>query len=141
MGVMNDSAVVYGINRAIDTINSGQQILGNFAVYVARVVAVFDVWVGCSSRSLDGKRLSLSIAQLGARTPAMLAMSAMSMQLLSGGRFVLGLGTSGPKGMEGWHGVRFAAPVAMTRETIEIVRTVTRGDRLVHEGKIGRAHV
>ena len=79
--------------------------------------------------------LATGIAQLGARTPAMLAMSAMSMQLLSGGRFVLGLGTSGPQVMEGWHGVRFAAPVAMTRETIEIVRTVARGDRLVHEGR------
>ena len=78
--------------------------------------------------------LATGIAQLGARTPAMLAMSAMSMQRLSGGRFLLGLGTSGPQVMEGWHGVRFAAPVAMTRETIEIVRTVARGDRLVHEG-------
>ncbi len=78
--------------------------------------------------------LATGIAQLGARTPAMLAMSAMSMQVLSGDRFVLGLGTSGPRVMEGWHGVRFAAPVAMTRETIEIVRTVARGDRLVHDG-------
>ena len=45
------------------------------------------------------------IAQLGARTPANLAMSAMSMQQLSGGRFRLGIGTSGPQVMEGWHGV------------------------------------
>jgi F420-dependent oxidoreductase-like protein len=81
-------------------------------------------------------RLATGIAQLGARTPALLAMSAMSMQALSGGRFVLGLGTSGPQVMEGWHGVRFRAPLAMTRETIEILRTVTAGERLVHDGAV-----
>jgi F420-dependent oxidoreductase-like protein len=80
--------------------------------------------------------LGTAIAQLGARTPAMLAMSAMSMQLLSGGRFRLGLGTSGPQVMEGWHGVRFGAPLAATRETIEIVRAVAAGGRLSHDGRI-----
>jgi F420-dependent oxidoreductase-like protein len=81
-------------------------------------------------------RLATGIAQLGARTPALLAMSAMSMQALSGGRFLLGLGTSGPQVMEGWHGVRFSSPLAMTRETIEILRTVTAGERLVHDGTV-----
>jgi F420-dependent oxidoreductase-like protein len=83
------------------------------------------------------ERISLgsAIAQLGARTPAMLAMSAMSLQLLSGGRFRLGIGTSGPQVMEGWHGVRFDAPLAVTRETIEIVRMVARGERLSHRGR------
>jgi F420-dependent oxidoreductase-like protein len=80
--------------------------------------------------------LGSAIAQLGARTPAMLAMSAMSLQLLSGGRFRLGVGTSGPQVMEGWHGVRFDAPLAMTRETIEIVRAVAAGERLRHSGRI-----
>jgi len=80
--------------------------------------------------------LGSAIAQLGARTPAMLAMSAMSLQLLSGGRFRLGIGTSGPQVMEGWHGVRFAAPLALTRETIEIVRAVAAGQRLQHEGRV-----
>jgi F420-dependent oxidoreductase-like protein len=79
-------------------------------------------------------RLATGIAQLGARTPAMLAMSAMSMQALSGGRFVLGLGTSGPQVMEGWHGVRFDKPVATTRDTIEIVRTIAAGERSSHDG-------
>lgn len=81
-------------------------------------------------------KLGTGIVQLGARTPALLAMSAMSMQALSGGRFILGMGASGPQVMEGWHGVRFAKPIARTRETIEIIRTVTRGDRLSHEGQI-----
>jgi F420-dependent oxidoreductase-like protein len=81
-------------------------------------------------------RLGTGIVQLGARTPAMLAMSAMSMQALSGGRFILGIGTSGPQVMEGWHGVRFDRPVRRTRETIEILRAVSSGERLSYQGEI-----
>jgi F420-dependent oxidoreductase-like protein len=81
-------------------------------------------------------RLGTAIVQLGARTPAMLAMSAMSIQALSGGRFVLGIGTSGPQVMEGWHGVRFDRPVTRTRETIEIIRKVASGERLSHDGAV-----
>jgi len=81
-------------------------------------------------------RLATGIAQLGARTPAMLAMSAMSMQHISGGRFILGIGTSGPRVMEGWHGVGFSRPVRRTRETIEIIRAVTAGERLSYSGEV-----
>jgi len=81
-------------------------------------------------------RLATGIAQLGARSPAMLAMSAMSLQALSGGRFVLGIGASGPQVMEGWHGVPFTRPVQRTRETIEIVRQVAAGERLSHDGAV-----
>jgi F420-dependent oxidoreductase-like protein len=81
-------------------------------------------------------RLGTAITQIGARTPAMLAMAAMSLQSLSGGRFILGLGVSGPQVMEGWHGVRFDAPLASTRETIEIVRAISSGERLEHSGKV-----
>ena len=80
-------------------------------------------------------RLATGIAQLGARTPAMLGMSALSLQALSGGRFVLGIGASGPQVMEGWHGVRFDRPLQRTRETIEIIRAVTAGERLEHRGE------
>ena len=80
-------------------------------------------------------RLGTGIAQLGARTPAMLAMSALSMQAISGGRFVLGIGTSGPQVMEGWHGVAFDHPVRRTRETIEILRIVSAGQRLDYQGE------
>jgi F420-dependent oxidoreductase-like protein len=81
-------------------------------------------------------RLGTGIVQLGARSPAMLAMSALSLQALSSGRFVLGVGTSGPQVMEGWHGIRYDKPVRRTRETIEIIRMVTRGDRLEYHGEI-----
>ncbi len=81
-------------------------------------------------------RLGSAIAQLGTRTPAMLAMTAMSLQHLSEGRFVLGVGTSGPQVMEGWHGVAFDRPVTRTRETIEILRRVTSGERLSYDGDV-----
>ena len=81
-------------------------------------------------------RLATGIVQLGARTPAMLAMSALSLQALSGGRFVLGVGTSGPQVMEGWHGVRFDKPVQRTRETIDIIRAITAGERAEYHGQV-----
>ena len=80
--------------------------------------------------------LGSGIVQVGARTPANLAMSALSLQALSGGRFLLGVGTSGPQVMEGWHGVRFPSPLSATRETVEIVRRVAAGERLEHRGKV-----
>lgn len=80
--------------------------------------------------------LGTFVVQLGSRSPALLATSALSLQRLSGGRFTLGIGVSGPRVLEGWHGVRFRKPVQTTRETIEILRTVSRGERLVHDGEI-----
>ena len=81
-------------------------------------------------------KLGSGIVQIGARTPANLAMTASSLQTLSGGRFLLGLGTSGPQVMEGWHGVRFPSPLAATRETIEIVRKVVAGEKLEYHGRV-----
>jgi alkanesulfonate monooxygenase SsuD/methylene tetrahydromethanopterin reductase-like flavin-dependent oxidoreductase (luciferase family) len=74
--------------------------------------------LGALAHATDTIRLGTAIVQLGTRTPSMLAMSAMTLQELSNGRFLLGIGTSGPQVMEGWHGVRFAKPVTRTRETI-----------------------
>ncbi len=84
----------------------------------------------------DRIRLGSGVVQLGARSPAMLAMSALALQEMSGGRFVLGIGTSGPQVMEGWHGVRFDRPVTRTSETIDIVRKIAAGDRLTHDGRV-----
>ena len=81
-------------------------------------------------------KLGSGIAQLGARTPAMLAMTAQSLHALSGGRCLLGIGTSGPQVMEGWHGVAFDKPVRRTRETIEVIRAITAGQRLDYHGQI-----
>jgi F420-dependent oxidoreductase-like protein len=80
--------------------------------------------------------LGSGIMQAGTRTPALIAMTAMSMAALSGGRFVLGLGVSGPQVIEGWHGIRFERPVQRMRETIEIVRRAARGERLEFKGQV-----
>ena len=66
--------------------------------------------------------LGSGLLQIPARSPAMTAMTAATLDVLSGGRFRLGLGVSGPQVSEGWHGVRFARPLARTREYVEIVR-------------------
>ena len=81
-------------------------------------------------------QLCTGIVQVGARSPAMLAMQAMSVQQMSGGRLVLGLGSSGPRIMEAWHGVPFRKPLGAMRDTIEIVRQIARGDRLEHDGVV-----
>jgi len=81
-------------------------------------------------------RLGTGIMQAGTRTPALVAMTAMSLNAMSGGRFLLGLGVSGPQVIEGWHGIRFERPVMRLRETVEIVRRAARGERLAYKGKI-----
>jgi len=81
-------------------------------------------------------RLGTGIMQAGTRTPALVAMTAMSLNSMSGGRFMLGLGVSGPQVIEGWHGIRFERPVQRLRETVEIVRRAARGERLAYKGKI-----
>lgn len=79
-------------------------------------------------------RIGTACVQLGSRSPALLAMSALSLQAMSDGRFILGMGTSGPQVMEGWHGVRFDKPVTRTRETIEIINQIASGERLAYTG-------
>lgn len=69
------------------------------------------------------------------RTPALLAMTAAGLDYVSDGRFTLGLGTSGPQVVEGFHGVPFDAPLGRTREVVEICRSVWRRERLSYEGK------
>src|ERR1700722_9540304 len=73
-------------------------------------------------------RLGTFVVQLGSRSPALLATSALSLEELSAGRFILGLGTSGPRVMEGWHGGRFRKPEHSTRDTIETGPTTQRRD-------------
>jgi F420-dependent oxidoreductase-like protein len=78
--------------------------------------------------------LMSGIFPIYSRTPALTAMTAAGLDFVSGGRFTLGLGASGPQVIEGWHGVPYDAPLQRTREVVEICRQVWRRDRLVHEG-------
>jgi F420-dependent oxidoreductase-like protein len=80
-------------------------------------------------------KVGTAIMQMPARTPAMAAMTAMSLDHLSGGRFILGLGPSGPQVVEGWHGLPYGRPLTRTREYIAILRKIlAREAPLVHEG-------
>jgi F420-dependent oxidoreductase-like protein len=84
-------------------------------------------------------RLGTGIMQIHARTPANTAMTAMTLDHLCGGRFVLGLGVSGPQVVEGWHGVAYGKPVARMREYVSIVRKILAREAPVeHEGRYYR---
>lgn len=85
-------------------------------------------WLGSSTRRL---RLGTSVVQLSARTPTACAMAALTLDHLSGGRHLLGLGVSGPQVVEGWYGQRFPKPLARTREYIDIMRQVWRREAAV----------
>jgi F420-dependent oxidoreductase-like protein len=88
-------------------------------------------WLGATTTTL---KLGTAIMQLPGRSPANAAMTAATLDLLSGGRFLMGLGTSGPQVVEGWHGQEWGKPLGKTREYVEIVRSVLRRERLEHHG-------
>ena len=79
--------------------------------------------------------LGTGILQVAARSPANIAMLSMALASMSKDRLVLGLGASGPQVVEGWHGVPFKGTQQRIRETVDIVRIITRGERLVYDGK------
>jgi F420-dependent oxidoreductase-like protein len=89
-------------------------------------------WIAARTSRID---VGAAVLQIPARTPAMTAMTAATLDTLSGGRFRLGLGVSGPQVSEGWHGVRFTAPVERTREYAAIVRSALRRERVRFEGE------
>ncbi|MEE4544616.1 LLM class F420-dependent oxidoreductase [Streptomyces sp. V4-01] len=89
-------------------------------------------WVAAQTERID---VGSAIFQIPARTPAMTAMTAATLDSLSGGRFRLGLGVSGPQVSEGWYGVRFDKPLSRTREYVEIVRRAMTRERLSYQGE------
>jgi F420-dependent oxidoreductase-like protein len=89
-------------------------------------------WVGAQTSKIG---LGTAIMQMPARSPAMTAMTAVTLDLLSGGRALLGLGLSGPQVAEGWHGEPYGKPLGKTREYVDIVRTIIRREApLEHHG-------
>jgi F420-dependent oxidoreductase-like protein len=90
-------------------------------------------WVGAQTSKIG---LGTAIMQMPARSPAMTAMTAVTLDLLSGGRALLGLGLSGPQVAEGWHGQPYGKPLAKTREYVDIVRTIIKREApLEHHGE------
>jgi F420-dependent oxidoreductase-like protein len=90
--------------------------------------------LGYIAAKTERLQLASGIMQLYTRTPTLTAMTAAGLDYVSGGRFTLGLGASGPQVIEGWHGVPYDAPVGRMRETIEICRAVWRRERLSYDG-------
>src|SRR5215813_15580455 len=91
--------------------------------------------LGYVAAKTERLQLASGILQLYSRTPTLTAMTAAGIDYVSGGRFTLGLGTSGPQVIEGWHGVAYDAPIGRTRELIEICRMVWRRETLEYHGK------
>jgi F420-dependent oxidoreductase-like protein len=89
-------------------------------------------WILAQTEKIN---VGTAIMQMPGRTPAMTAMTAMTLYALSGGRFILGLGPSGPQVVEGWHGVPYGRPLTRTREYVSIIRKIlAREERVTHEG-------
>jgi len=110
--------------------------LGYSVVWVAEAYGSDAVtilsWIGARTTQID---LGSAVLQIPARTPANVAMTAATLDTLSGGRFRLGLGVSGPQVSEGWHGVRFDKPLARTREYVAIVRSALARERVEITGE------
>jgi F420-dependent oxidoreductase-like protein len=111
--------------------------LGYHAVWAAEAYGSDCVtplaWIGARTTTI---RLGTAIMQMPARTPAMTAMTAMTLDQLSGGRMLLGLGLSGPQVVEGWHGQPYGQPLGRTREYVQIVRQIfARRQAVVHRGE------
>jgi F420-dependent oxidoreductase-like protein len=110
--------------------------LGFESVWVAEAWGTDAVSVlGWLAARTERIKLGSAIMQIPGRSPANTAMTAATLDLLSGGRFLLGLGTSGPQVVEGWHGQPWGKPLGKTREYIEIVRAALRREVVEHDGE------
>jgi F420-dependent oxidoreductase-like protein len=110
--------------------------LGLDALWVAEAwgsdaPSVLGYYVACTDRMLLGS----GVMQVGTRTPVALAQAAITLSNLSRGRFLLGLGASGPQVIEGLHGVSFARPLLRLRETVDIVRQAVAGRKISYQGR------
>ena len=123
------------VQLPIEIIREAEQ-LGYSIVWTAEAYGCDAVtplaWVGALTQKIQ---LGTGIMQMPARTPANTAMTAMTLDQLSGGRFVLGLGLSGPQVVEGWHGQPYGKPIGKTREYVEIIRSIFKREQpLTHQG-------
>jgi len=111
--------------------------LGYYSVWTSEAYGSDSItplaWIGALTKQI---KLGTAIMQMPARTPAMTAMTAITLDQLSGGRMLLGLGLSGPQVVEGWHGRAYGKPLGKSREYVEILRKIlAREEPLVHDGE------
>jgi len=117
--------------RAADLERAGVDLVWGGEIYGFDLVSTLAFLAGKTERM----QLMTGILPIYSRSPALIAQTAMTIDTLSEGRFVLGLGSSGPQVIEGWHGVPFRKPLGMTRDVIEIARKVWSGDKVEHQGR------
>jgi F420-dependent oxidoreductase-like protein len=127
-GAGNDAS---NVELAVEADRAGYAVCWAAEAYGSDAVSVL-AWVGARTERID---LGSAVLQIPARTPAMTAMTAATLDALSGGRFRLGLGVSGPQVSEGWHGVRFDAPLGRTREYVDVVRMVLSRRDVAYSGE------
>jgi len=129
-----------GLSRAelIELVRLAEE-RGYEAVFVPEAWG-YDAVTTLAELATQTRRITLGtgILPVWSRSPAVLAMTAASLDELSGGRFILGLGISGPVVIQDWHGVAFERPIQRTREAIAIIRLALAGDRVTHAGEIFR---
>ncbi len=116
---------------AVEADRLGYAVVWAAEAYGSDAVTVL-TWIAARTERID---VGSAILQIPGRTPANTAMTAATLDSLSGGRFRLGLGVSGPQVSEGWHGVRFDRPLARTREYVAVVRKALSRERLRYEGE------
>jgi F420-dependent oxidoreductase-like protein len=119
------------LDTAVEAERVGYDSVWAAEAYGSDAVSVLS-WVGARTERI---KLGSAVLQIPARSPAMTAMTAATLDTLSQGRFQLGLGVSGPQVSEGWHGVRFGNPLGRTREYVEIVRMALRRETVSHDGR------
>ncbi len=119
------------VDMAVDADRLGYAVAWAAEAYGSDSPSVL-AWVGALTERIH---LGTAVMQIPGRTPTMTAMTAATIDALSGGRFRLGLGVSGPQVSEGWHGVRFDAPLARTREYVDIVRMALRRETVSYAGR------
>jgi F420-dependent oxidoreductase-like protein len=117
--------------KVVELAGAGLDVIGVAEAYSVDAVSL----LGYLAAKTEGVELMSAILPIYSRTPTLTAMTAAGIDMISGGRFILGLGASGPQVIEGWHGVKYDAPIGRTREVIEICRKVWRRERVEHDGR------
>jgi F420-dependent oxidoreductase-like protein len=131
LGYWGTGTDVGQVDLAVEADRLGYSVCWAAEAYGSDAVTVL-AWVGARTERID---LGSAVLQIPARTPAATAMTAATLDTLSGGRFRLGLGISGPQVSEGWHGVRFDRPLERTREYVEVIRMILARQDLEYSGR------
>jgi F420-dependent oxidoreductase-like protein len=132
LGLLLGTDLTLPIDRVLEAERLGFDSVWTSEAYGSDAVAPA-AWVLARTTRI---KVGTAIMQMPGRTPAMAAMTAMTLDALSGGRFILGIGPSGPQVVEGWHGVAYGKPLQRTREYVEIIRKILdRAEPLTYSGE------